>query len=147
MRATLLDEFNSIDRMFEHTRRVAVLGIKPDTYVDRPAYQIPAHLLRMGYEIFPVPVAYPEVTRILGKPVYRKVADIRGRVDVVDVFRKAEELDPHLPDLLQARPHVVWLQSGIRNDAFAEKLLDAGIFVVQGHCMRVEHRRWRAERD
>ena len=99
---------------------------------------------RAGYEVLPVPVYYPDVTRILGKPVHRSVADVPGRMDVVNVFRKSEDLEPHLDDLIKARPRAVWLQTGIRDDAFAERLLAAGIDVVQDQCMMVEHRRWRS---
>lgn len=146
MRGQLIEEFGAIDRLLERTRRIAVLGIKPETHADRPAHQIPLYLSGAGYEVLPVPVYYPDVGRILGKPVHRKLADVPGRIDVVDVFRKSGDLEPHLPDLLAAKPRAVWLQSGIRDDAFAEKLLAAGIDVVQDRCMRVEHRRWRSER-
>lgn len=147
VRGQLLEDFDAIDRLLQRTRRIAVLGIKPETRAERPAHQIPLYLSNAGYEVLPVPVYYPDVDRILGKAVHRKVADVPGRVDVVDVFRKPEDLEPHLPDLLAAKPRVVWLQSGIRHDAFAGKLLDAGIDVVQDRCMRVEHRRWRSGRD
>lgn len=147
MRGQLIEEFGAIDRLLERSRRIAVLGIKPETHADRPAHQIPLYLSGAGYEVLPVPVYYPGVDRILGKAVHRKLADVPGRIDVVDVFRKSEDLEPHLPDLMAAKPRAVWLQSGIRHDAFAEKLLAAGIDVVQDRCMRVEHRRWRSERD
>lgn len=147
VRGQLLEDFDAIDRLLQRTRRIAVLGIKPETRAERPAHQIPLYLSNAGYEVLPVPVYYPDIDRILGKAVHRKVADVPGRIDVVDVFRKPEDLEPHLPDLLAAKPRVVWLQSGIRHDAFAGKLLDAGIDVVQDRCMRVEHRRWRSGRD
>lgn len=146
VRGQLLEEFDAIDRLLQRTRRIAVLGIKPETRAERPAHQIPLYLSNAGYEVLPVPVYYPEIERILGVAVHRRLADVPGRIDVVDVFRKSEDLEPHLPDLLAAKPRVVWLQSGIRHDAFAGKLLDAGIDVVQDRCMRVEHRRWRSDR-
>ncbi len=145
MRGDLIQGHREIDRMLSGMRRIAVLGIKPETHATRPAHMIPAYLQRMGYEVVPVPVYYPEVTHILGKPVLRQVAEITGRVDVVNVFRKSEDLPPHLSDLLQARPRAVWLQTGIRNDDFAESLLRAGIDVVQDECLMVEHRRWYSE--
>jgi predicted CoA-binding protein len=98
----------------------------------------------VGYEVIPVPVYYPEVTHILGKPVLRALVDIKGRVDVLNVFRKSGDLPPHLPDILKARPRAVWLQTGIRDDGFAESLLRGGIDVVQDECLMVEHRRWRS---
>lgn len=144
MRGSLLQHHRDIDRLLGRTRCIAVLGIKPEHKMPAPAHMVPAYLQRCGYEMVPVPVYYPEATEILGKPVFRAVADIRGRVDVVDVFRKAEDLEPHLDDLLKARPRAVWLQTGIRHDGFAERLLAAGIDVVQDQCMMVEHRRWRS---
>jgi len=96
-----------------------------------------------GGEVVPVPVYYPEVTRILGKPVYRKVADVPGELDLVDVFRKASDILGHLDDLLAKRPRAVWFQLGIRNDAAAEVLARAGIDVVQDRCLKVEWARFR----
>ena len=144
MRGSLLQHHRDIDRLLAQTRRIAVLGIKPEDRMPAPAHMIPAYMHRAGYEVVPVPVYYPDVTQILGKAVHRSVAEVPGRVDVVDVFRKTEDLEPHLDDLLKARPRAVWLQTGIRDDAFAEKLLVAGIDVVQDQCMMVEHRRWRS---
>jgi hypothetical protein len=96
-----------------------------------------------GAEVIPVPVYYPEATEILGRKVYRKVADVPGTVDLVDVFRKPSDIPAHLPDLLAKRPRAVWFQLGIRNDAAAEELARAGIQVVQDRCLMVEWRRHR----
>jgi predicted CoA-binding protein len=144
MRGSLIQDHREIDRLLFGMRRIAVLGIKPETHAAQPAHMIPAYLHRMGYEVIPVPVYYPDVAEILGRPVLRAVAGIKGRVDVLNVFRKAEDLPPHLPDILEARPRTVWLQTGIRDDAFAESLLRGGINVVQDECLMVEHRRWRS---
>jgi predicted CoA-binding protein len=144
MRGALIQDHREIDRLLSCVRRIAVLGIKPETHATQPAHMIPAYLHRVGYEVIPVPVYYPEVTHILGKSVLRALADIKGRVDVVNVFRKPGDLPPHLPDILKARPRAVWLQTGIRDDGFAESLLRGGISVVQDQCLMVEHRRWRS---
>ncbi len=144
MAGSLLQTHREIDRLLSETRRIAVLGIKPEDRAPAPAQMIPAYLKRVGYDIEPVPVYYPDLTEVFGKPVHRSVSAISGRVDVVDVFRKPEDLEPHLDDLIKARPRAVWLQTGIRHDAFAERLLRAGIDVVQDQCLMVEHRRWRS---
>ena len=144
MRGALIQDHGEIDRLLSGMRRIAVLGIKPETHAAQPAHMIPAYLHRVGYEVIPVPVYYPDVTEILGKPVLRSVSDIKGRVDVLNMFRKSSDLSPHLPDILKARPRAVWLQTGIRDDAFAESLLRSGINVVQDECLMVEHRRWRS---
>lgn len=121
---------------------MAVLGIKTAAAAAAPAYYVPAALLRWGVEIIPVPVYYPEATEILGQPVFRRVADIPGAVDVVDVFRRPADLPAHLPDLLAARPRAVWLQEGIRHAGVAETLARAGILVVQDRCLMVDWRRF-----
>lgn len=122
-------------------RRIAVLGIKTETQRGQPAIEVPRYLERVGYDVVPVPVYYPEVETILRRPVFRCLADVPGDIDLVNVFRKPKDLSAHLDDLLAKRPAAVWLQSGIRNDAFAEALLAAGIDVVQDRCIMVDHRR------
>jgi predicted CoA-binding protein len=146
MAGTLITNHIEFDRLLPGVRRVAVLGIKPESRADRPAHIVPAYLHRVGYEVVPVPVYYPDVSEILGRRVYRSVAKIPGRVDVVNVFRKSTDLMPHLDDLLAARPRLVWMQTGIRDDDFAARLLAAGIDVVQDECLMVEDRRWRHAR-
>jgi hypothetical protein len=122
-------------------RRIAVLGIKPESRRDQPAFYVPEYMAAHGYDIVPVPVYYPEVTSILGRPVYRSLRDLSEPVDMVNVFRRSPHIPPHVPDILAARPRVVWFQLGIRNDGAAGELARAGIRVVQDRCLLVEHRR------
>jgi predicted CoA-binding protein len=98
-------------------------------------------MARAGYDIVPVPVYYPEVTEILGRPVYRTVSAVPQPVDMVNVFRRPRDIPAHVEDILAARPRVVWLQLGIRHDEAAETFARAGIQVVQDRCLLVEHRR------
>lgn len=136
-RSHLIDSPEGIGALLERTRTVAVLGMKtPDG--DPPAHFVPAHAQRAGMRIYPVPVFHPEVREMLGERVYRRVAEIPERVDLVDVFRRPADITAHLDDLLAARPRAVWFQSGIRNDAAAETLARAGIDVVQDRCLMVE---------
>ena len=118
-----------------------MLGIKTLTQRGQPAIEVPRYLDRVGFDLIPVPVYYPDVETILGRPVFRRLVDVPGQVDLVDVFRKSADLAGHLDDLLAKRPAAVWLQSGIRDDAFAEALMAAGIDVVQDRCLMVDHRR------
>jgi predicted CoA-binding protein len=136
----VIDDHESITRLLEGTRRIAVLGIKTEAQAGQPAFDIARYLADAGYDVVPVPVYFPEVTSILGRAVHRRVADVPGPIDMVDVFRRSKDLPPHLDDLLAARPKSVWLQQGIRDDAFAEKLAEAGILVVQDRCLMVEMR-------
>ena len=127
--------------LLSRVRRIAVLGIKTEAQRGQPAIEIPRYLERVGFDVVPVPVYYPEVEQILRRPVFRRLVDVPGDVDLVDVFRRPKDLAAHLDDILAKRPGAVWLQSGIRDDAFAEALLAAGIDVVQDRCLMVEHRR------
>jgi predicted CoA-binding protein len=90
--------------------------------------------------VVPVPVYYPDATTILGRPVFRRVADIPGDLDLVVVFRRPQDIEAHVDDLIAKHPRAVWFQSGIRHDAAAQRLADAGIQVVQDRCLMVEHR-------
>jgi predicted CoA-binding protein len=140
MTGHIIEDRAAIRRIAQAARRVAVLGIKTERQAEQPAFYVAAALARAGVEIVPVPVYYPEVTSILGAPVYRRVADVPGELDIVDVFRRPQDLAGHLDDLLAKKPRVVWLQQGIRDDAFARRLTEAGIDVVQDRCLMVEHR-------
>jgi len=92
---------------------------------------VPLYMQRAGYQIVPVPVYYPEATEILGEKVYRRLADIPGDIDMVDVFRRPRDIDQHIDDILAKQPRSVWFQLGIRNDGAAEIFAKAGIKVVQ----------------
>ena len=139
-RAHLLDRRDDIRRLLERTRRVAVLGIKPETHAYQPAFYVAEYAARAGLEVIPVPVYYPEVTEILGQRVYRRLADLPGELDVVDVFRRPHDIPPHLDDILAARPKAVWCPSGIRHAAAAGTLARAGIDVGQDRCLVIELR-------
>ncbi|WP_438022674.1 CoA-binding protein [Sorangium sp. So ce233] len=130
-----------VAELVRSARRVAVLGIKTEAQADQPAFYVPSYLKSAGVEVIPVPVYYPDVKTILGQQVYRRVADVPGPIDIVDVFRRSQDVTGHLDDLLAARPRAVWLQSGIQNDPVAERLVEAGILVVQSRCLMVDHRR------
>lgn len=140
-RRNLLEDDARIGELLRSTRRVAVLGIKTEAQADQPAFYVAKYLHDRGVEVIPVPVYYPEAKAILGKPVFRKVADVPGPVDIVDVFRRPSDVPAHVEDLLAKKPRAVWLQLGIRNDQAAEALARAGILVVQDRCLMVEHRR------
>ena len=117
--------------LIKQTKRIAVLGIKTDAQADQPSVYVPLYMQRVGFEIIPVPVYYPDVTVILGQKVYRKLVDLPGEIDMVDVFRRPPDIDGHVKDILAKKPQSVWFQSGIRNDRAAEIFARAGIKVVQ----------------
>jgi predicted CoA-binding protein len=136
----ILTTSREIRDLLNATRTIAVLGIKTEAQSSEPAFYVPRYLQRAGFQIIPVPVYYPEVTRILDEPVFRRLADIPIDIDLVNVFRRSQDVPPHVDDILAKMPKAVWLQSGIRNDAAAETLAKAGIKVVQDHCLMVDHR-------
>ena len=140
-RDNLITSADGIARIVRECRRIAVLGIKPESRRDRAAFYVPAYMAEHGYEILPVPVYYPDLTTILGRPVYRSLRDVPAPIDMINVFRRSADVPPHVPDLIAARPRVVWLQLGIRHDEAAAQLAQAGIQVVQDRCLLVEHRR------
>jgi predicted CoA-binding protein len=128
--------------VLEQTRTIAVVGIKTEAQAGQPAFYVPQYLETAGFKVIPVPVYYPDVTEILGHRVYRKLTDIPGDVDLVNVFRRSEDVPQHLDDILAKKPKAVWMQLGIRNDEVAKKLAQAGIKVVQNRCLMVDHRKF-----
>jgi hypothetical protein len=136
----IIDNNAGIKQILSQTRRIAVIGIKTEAQGGQPAFYVPQYMARAGFEVIPVPVYYPEVEEILGQKVYRKLSDVPGEIDLVNVFRRPSDIPAHLDDILAKKPKAVWFQSGIRHDEAAQKLAQAGIKVVQDACLMVEHR-------
>lgn len=139
----LIEDSAGVSEILRSARTVAVVGIKTEQQGGQPAFYVPEYLQRVGYEIVPVPVYYPDVTDILGRPVHRSVSAIPEPVDLVILFRRSPDVPKHVDDLIAARPRAVWMQSGIRNADAARRLAEAGIQVVQDRCAMIEHRRLR----
>ncbi len=138
----LVEDPQGIRQVVMASTRIAVLGIKTEAQSGQPAFYVPRYLVEAGLDVVPVPVYYPEVTQILELPVYRRLVDIPGEIDLVDVFRRPQDIPAHVDDILAKRPAAVWFQLGIRNEQAAERLARAGIKVVQDRCLMVEHRRF-----
>ncbi len=136
-RQNILQSREELRRLLAETRRIAVLGIRSEQFADRPAFYVAKYMASAGYDVIPVPVYEPAITQILGKPVYRSLSEIPGEIDMVDVFRRAQDIPRHIEDILAKRPKSVWFQLGIRNDAAAEEFARAGIKVVQDECLMV----------
>ena len=117
-------------------RRIAVVGLSPKP--ERPSHGVAAYLQRAGYTIIPV---RPTGSVILGEPVQPSLAAAAatGPIDSVDIFRRSEFVPALLEELLAARPRLVWMQMGIRDDATARRLEAEGIAVVMDRCLAVEH--------
>jgi predicted CoA-binding protein len=136
----IIEDMAGIRSVLQEAKTIAVLGIKTAAQAGQAAYYVPQYLQSAGYEVVPVPVYYPDVTEILGRKVYRSLAAIPQRVDLVNVFRRPGDIPAHVDDIIAKKPRAVWFQLGIRNDEAALKLAQAGIRVVQDRCIMVDHR-------
>lgn len=126
-------EFEAI---FNNVKTIAVAGLSPKP--DKDSNRVAAYLQAQGFTIIPV---YPKEETILGEKVYRSLADIPGRVDMVNVFRKPDAVGPIVEACIaRGDVDVVWLQKGIVNNEAAKVAEDAGMKVVQNRCSMVEHR-------
>jgi predicted CoA-binding protein len=135
----------TIEQILKTARTVAVVGLsnKPE----RASHEVAGYLQAQGYEILPVNPAYAG-QQILGRTVYatlQEAADVLARdgrrIDVVDCFRKSEDIPPIARDAIDVRASVLWMQLGIENRAAADLARAAGLDVVMNHCMLVEHRK------
>ena len=128
-----------IRALLERVKRIAVVGLSPKAH--RDSHRVSAYMQRAGYEIVPV---YPREEQILGAHVYRSVTEIEGPVDLVNVFRRAEELPEVAADILRS-PHpnapAVWFQYDCVNEDAIDALVRAGRTVVYDRCLMVEHAR------
>jgi len=136
----ILTTDDKVAELLRGTKRIAVLGIKPESHSSQPAFYVSKYMQQAGFEIIPVPVYYPDITEILGQKVYRDLRDVPGEIDMVNVFRRDVDIPKHVDEIIEAKPKSVWVQLGIRNDAAAEAFAKAGIKVVQNLCLMVEHR-------
>src|SRR5205809_6708975 len=142
-KTNVIEDTPGIQELIRQTKTIAVLGIKPESHSQLPAHYVPAHMAAAGFDVIPVPVYYPDVTQILGKPVFRKLVEIGRPVDMVNVFRRPTDIPPHVDDILAIKPKSGCFQLGIRNDEPAQRLAEAGIKVVQDRCLMVEEARMR----
>jgi uncharacterized protein len=137
----LIDDDAGIADIVRGTRRVAVLGAKPDAEASEAAFIVPDWLHRHGVEIVPVPIGADHPDEMFGAQARSGLSAVEGRVDVVDVFRRSAEVERYVDELKALRPRCVWMQLGIRNDRAAEALARAGIRVVQDRCLMAEFRK------
>lgn len=141
----IITDPNTIKTILEDAKTIAILGIKPESRASAPAHYVPKYLQEQGYGIIPVPTYYPEVTEILAQPVQRDMTQIDVQVDILDVFRRAEDIPGHLDDIVALNPRVVWFQLGIEHIPSAQHLAERGIKVVQNRCTLADHRAFRIE--
>ena len=119
-------------------KNIAVVGMSKNE--EKAGHYVPKYLIQHGYNVIPV---NPTASEVLGRKSYSTVSDIPGRVDIVDIFRRSEDVLPVVDDAVHKKDQikVIWMQEGIYNDE-AEKLAkNNGLDVVFNRCMMAEHRR------
>jgi predicted CoA-binding protein len=115
-------------------RSIAVVGASANP--ERPSYQIASYLMEQGYQVYPV---NPNAREILGRPSYPSLSSIPDAVEVVDIFRRSEDVVPIIDEAIKIGAKAVWMQEGVINEAAAAKARDAGLLVVMDECIREEH--------
>ena len=130
------DDINTLRRILKESRTIAVVGLSANWW--RPSYFAAKYLQEHGYRIIPVNPQYEEV---LGETCYPNLRAIPDKVDVVDCFRKSDEIPPLADDAIAIGAKVLWLQIGVINPAAVEKAQKAGLEVVMDRCMKIEHGR------
>ena len=147
MNASIVEDEAELVAIARDARTVAVVGIKDGRDPDAPGFTVPEMMKALGLKIIGI---NPTIPSALGEPTLRSIADLPAGVDVLDVFRRSDAIPAHTDEILrlppERRPAVVWLQSGIRHDESAARLVKAGIRVVQDHCLGVYSRRARFRR-
>jgi predicted CoA-binding protein len=131
-----VDDIAGLRRILLQSHTIAVVGLSSSWY--RPSFFAAKYMQDHGYRIIPVNPNYPEV---LGEKCYPTLRAIPDRIDIVDCFRKADEIEPIAQDAVDIGAKVLWMQLGIRNDKAAKIALDAGLDVVMDHCVKIEHAR------
>ena len=133
--ATVNSNKEQMKEIFDNTKTIAIIGCSPNT--EKASNRVAAYLKSVGFTIVPV---YPKEDEILGEKVYRSLADIPFKVDMVDIFRKPDVIGLVI-DAAIKRGDVdcVWTQLGLVNNQAAQKALDSGMNVVQNHCTKIEH--------
>jgi predicted CoA-binding protein len=137
-RGRLVEDEDGLAALVRAMRVVAVVGIKDERRPDEPAYSVPARLVALGLDVIPV---NPKLTAALGRPAWPDLASVPRPFDTVDIFRRSENIPAHADEILALpparRPAVVWMQTGIRHDQAAERLIEAGVTVVMDRCLGV----------
>ena len=130
------EDINTLRRILKQSKTIAVVGLSANWW--RPSYFAAKYMQEHGYRIIPVNPAYQEV---LGEPCYRSVRDIPEPVDIVDCFRKSEEIPAIADDAIAIGAKVLWMQLGVINPEAANKARKAGLEVVMDRCVKIEHAR------
>jgi len=132
----IVDDIAGLRRILAQTRTIAVVGLSANWY--RPSNFAAKYMQDKGYRVIPV---NPTYTEVLGQRCYPNLTAIGGPVDVVDCFRKSEDIVPIAREAVAIGAKVLWMQLGVRNEEAARIALDAGLDVVMDRCVKIEHAR------
>lgn len=135
-----MDQQETIHRLLKDTRTIAVVGFS--SKADRPGYYVPAYLQNAGYRIIPV---NPKIESALGEQAYPNLSSIEEPVDLVQIFRRPQEVPPVVDEAIQIGAKAIWMQLGIAHEEAAQEARLRGLDVVMDACMKMEHRRRVAE--
>ena len=127
---------DEIKKILTESKTIAVVGLSPKE--DRPSYRVASYLKSKGFRIIPV---NPNAQEILGEKSYPDLRSIPENIDVVDIFRKSEDVPPVVDEAIQTGAKAVWMQEDIVNEPAAQKARSAGLLVVMDRCMLKEHRK------
>jgi predicted CoA-binding protein len=120
-------------RLLRASRTVAVVGLSPNP--ERPSHQVASYLQKVGYQIIPVNPGYAE---ILGQPCYPDLSSVPILVDIIDIFRKTETVEPIVREAIAISAKLIWMQQGIVNEPAARLAEEAGLTVVMDRCLKIE---------
>jgi predicted CoA-binding protein len=132
-----MDDSEKLRRILRSARTIAVVGLSAQWH--RPSYFAAKYMQDHGYRVIPVNPTYDSV---LGEKCYKRLADIPEPVDIVDCFRKSEEIPALAEDAIAIGAKVLWMQLGVRNPEARRRAEAAGLDVVEDHCVKIEHGRF-----
>ena len=133
-----INDPETIKRILDECRTIAVVGLSSKS--TRPSHGVAAYMQRAGYRVTPV---NPNENEVLGEKSYASLAEVPGRIDLVDVFRRSEEAGAAVDEAIAIGARAVWLQEGVIDHAAAQRALDAGLLVVMDRCWLKEYARRR----
>jgi predicted CoA-binding protein len=123
-----------IDEILRNCRTIAVVGLSSNP--TRPSYRVASYMQAQGYRVIPV---NPNETKVLGEPSYPSLASVPGTIDLVDIFRKSEDVLPIVEEAIARGAKAIWMQEGVVNEEAAARAAQAGLPVVMDRCWRKEH--------
>ncbi|MCL4425416.1 MAG: CoA-binding protein [Firmicutes bacterium] len=131
-----LPKDDTLKKILSESKTIAVVGLSKDPL--RPSHEVASYLQEHGYKIIPV---NPTLDEVLGEKSYPSLDDVPGEVDIVDIFRRSQDVPPVVESAIRKKAKVVWMQEGIVNHPAAERAMENGLAVVMDRCTKKEHMR------